>query len=104
MYLGQSMEVCFNFFDLDPIWAMLWGSWLEISKRTLTRRYRQAGGLKMEWTGTWGMRWGFHQEFSFGPELGEVEGCLVEKLNGPQLGYVIQVSVGYSEMDPDSEI
>ena len=45
------------------------------------------------------MRWGFPQEFSVGPELGKVEGCVVGNLNGPQLGYVLQVSFGNSEME-----
>ena len=50
------------------------------------------------------MRWGFPREFSVGPELSEVEGCVVGNLNGTQLGYVLQVFVGNSEMDPESEI
>ena len=58
----------------------------------------------MEWKGTWGMRWGFPQEFSVGPELSEVGGCAVGNLNGPQLSYVLRVVVGNSEMDPDSAI
>ena len=58
----------------------------------------------MEWKGTRGMRWGFPQEFSVGSELGEVEGCVVGNMNGPQLGYVLWVFVGNSEMNPDSAI
>ena len=50
------------------------------------------------------MRWGFPQEFSVGSELGEVEGCVVGNMNGPQLGYVLWVFVGNSEMNPDSAI
>ena len=58
----------------------------------------------MEWNGTWGVIWGFPRELSVRPELGEVEGYVVGNLNGPQLGYVLQVFVGNSEMDPDSAI
>ena len=58
----------------------------------------------MEWKKTRGMRWGFPQEFSVGPELDEVEGYVVGNLNGPQLCYALWVSVGNSEMDPDSAI
>ena len=58
----------------------------------------------MEWKGARGMRWGFPQEFSVGPELGEVEACVVGNLNVSQLGYVLRVSFGNSEMDPDSAI
>ena len=58
----------------------------------------------MEWKGTRGLRWGFTREFSFIPELGEVGGCVVGNLNGPQLGYVLRVVVGNSKMDPDSAI
>ena len=50
------------------------------------------------------MRWGFLQEFSVGPELGEVEECEVGNLNGPQLGYVLQFSVGNFEMEPNLAI
>ena len=55
----------------------------------------------MEWEVTQGMRWGFPRGFSIGPELSEVEGCVVGNLNEPQLGYVLRVSVGNSKMDPD---
>ena len=95
------MEVSWEILGLDPSWAMWWGSRLEISRRTPTRRSKRAGGWKMEWKGTWGMRLGFTQEFSVGTELGEVEGCVVGNLNGPQLGYVLWVFVGNSEMEPD---
>ena len=37
-------------------------------------------------------------------KIGEVEGCVDGNLNGPQLGYVLQVFVGNSEVDPDSAI
>ena len=50
------------------------------------------------------MRWGFTRGFPVGPELGEVEGCVVGNLNGSQLGYVLQIFVGNSEMDPDTAI
>ena len=50
------------------------------------------------------MRWGFLQEFSVGPELGEVEECEVGNLNGSQLGYVLQFSVGNFEMEPNLAI
>ena len=50
------------------------------------------------------MRWAFPQKFSVGPELSEVEGCVVGTLNGPQLGYMLQAFVGNSEMDPDLAI
>ena len=50
------------------------------------------------------MIWGFPREFSVGPELSEVEGCVVGTLNGPQLGYVLKVSAGNSEMDPELAI
>ena len=40
------------------------------------------------------MRWEFPHIFSVGPELGEVEGCVVGNLNVPQLGYVLRVPVG----------
>ena len=58
----------------------------------------------MEWKGTRGMRWGFPQEFTVGPKLGEVEGCVDGNLNGPQLGYMLRVSIGNYEIDPDSAI
>ena len=77
---------------------MWWGYWLEIYRRTLNRRSRRAGGWEMERKGTRGTRWGFPWELSVGPKLGEVEGCEVGNLNGPQLGYVIRVSVGNYEM------
>ena len=77
------MEVFWENFELDRIWAMWWGSWLEISRRTPTPRSRRAGGLKIEWKGNRGMRWGFPREFSVGSDLGEVEGCVVGNLNGP---------------------
>ena len=48
-----------------------------ISRRTPNQRSRQAGGWKMEWKGNRGMRWGFPWEVSVGPEIGEVEGCVV---------------------------
>ena len=50
------------------------------------------------------MRWGFPREFSVGSDLGEVEGCVVGNLNGPQLGYMLQAFVGNSEMYPDLAI
>ena len=50
------------------------------------------------------MRWGFLRKISVGPEIGEVEGCVVGNMTGPQLGYVFRVSVGNDGMDPDSEI
>ena len=98
------MKVPLEIFELDPSWAMLWGSWLEIFKRTLTQRSRRAGGWKIERKGTRGIRWGFPRGFSVGPEIGEVEGCVVGNLNGTKLGYVIRDFVGNSEIDPDSAI
>ena len=86
----RAMEISWEISELDPIWAMWWGFWLEISRRTLTWRYRRPGGWKLEWKGTRGMRWEFPREFSVGPELCEVEGCVVGNLNGPQLGYVLR--------------
>ena len=53
----------------------------------------------MEWKVNGGMRLWFPQEFSVGPELDEVEGCVVGKLNGPQLVYVLRVVVGNSGID-----
>ena len=50
------------------------------------------------------MRQGFSREFSVGPELSEVEGCVVGNLNGPQLGYVLRFSIGNYEMYPDLAI
>ena len=58
----------------------------------------------MERKGAWGMRWGFPQKISVGPELGEVVGCVVENLNEPQPGYVLGVSVGNSGINPDLAI
>ena len=58
----------------------------------------------MESKGTRGMRSGFPQEFSVGPELGEVEGCVVGNLNGSQIGYVLQIYVGIFEIAPDLAI
>ena len=58
----------------------------------------------MEWNGTWDMIWGFPWKISCRPELGEVEGCVVGNLNGPQIGYVLRVVVGNSDMDPESAI
>ena len=58
----------------------------------------------MEWKETQGMRWGFPWECSVGPKLGKVEECVVGNLIGPQIGYVLRVCVGNSEMDPDSAI
>ena len=98
------MEVTWDFFELDPSWAMWWGSWLEISKRTPNRKSRWAGGWKMERKGTRGLRWGFPREFSVGPKLGELGEYVVGDLNGPQLGYALQVFVENSEMDPDLAI
>ena len=40
------------------------------------------------------MIWGFPQKISVGPELGEVEGCVVENLNEPQPGYVLGTGYG----------
>ena len=104
MCSGWAMEVSWGFFELDRSWAMWWGSWLKISRRTPTRQSRQASSWKMEWKGTRGLRWGFPQKFPVGPKLGEVEGCAVGNLNGPQLGYLLRFFVGDSEMDPDSAI
>ena len=100
----RDKEVSWEIYELYLSWAMWWGSWLEISIQNRTRRSRRAGGWKMEWKGTWGMIWGFPQEISVRPELGELEGYEVGKLNGPQLGYVLRVSVGTYELDPDSAI
>ena len=58
----------------------------------------------MEWKGSRGLIWVFPRDFSVGPELGEVGGCVVGNLNGPQLGYVLRVVVGNSEVDPNSAI
>ena len=58
----------------------------------------------MERKGTWGMRWECPWKFSLGPEIGEVEGCVVGNLNGPQLGYVLCFFAGNVEIDPDSAI
>ena len=76
------MKISWGKFELDPSWAMWWGSWLEISRRTPTLRSRWAGGWKMEWKGTRGLRLGFPREFSVGPEVGEVGGCMIGNLNG----------------------
>ena len=54
----------------------------------------------MEQKGTWSMRWGFLQKISVQFELREVKGCVVENLTGPQIGYVLQVSVGIYGMNP----
>ena len=43
----------------------------------------------MEWKGNWRTRWGFSRKFSVGPGLGEVEVCMVENIDGLQLGYVL---------------
>ena len=48
------------------------------------------------------MRWGFPQKFSVGLELGEKKDRWLGNLNGPQLGYVLRVSVGNFGMDPSS--
>ena len=58
----------------------------------------------MEQKGTWSMRWGFLQKISVQFELREVKGCVVENLNTPQIGYVLRIFLGNSEMDPDLEI
>ena len=50
------------------------------------------------------MRWGFPRKILIGPELGEVEGCVVGNLNGAQLDCVLRVSVENFGMDPDSAI
>ena len=74
--LGNVVGFLVGNFQTDPTW-----------------RSRQAGGWKLGWKGTRGMRWGFPQEFSIGTELVGVKEFLVGNLNGPQLGYVLQVSV-----------
>ena len=68
----QAMEFSWEISELDPSWAMWWGFWLEIYRRTPNRRCRWDDGLKMEQKGTWGMIWGSPREFSVGPELGKV--------------------------------
>ena len=85
----RATEVSWEISELDPSWAMWWGFCLEISIRLPNRRSRRTGGRKMEWEGTQGTRWGFSLEFSVGPEIGKVEGCVVGNLNGPQIGYVL---------------
>ena len=68
------MEVIWEISELDLIWAMWLGFWLEISRQTPTRRSRLASGWTFEWKGTRGLRWRFPQKFSVRSELGEVEG------------------------------
>ena len=87
------MEVYWEIFELYPIWAVWWGSWLEISRQTPNRQSRRGGGWKVEWKGTRGLRWGFPREFSVVTDIGKVGGCVVGNLNRPQLGYVIRVVV-----------
>ena len=48
------------------------------------------------------MRWGFPWKLSVRPELGKWKGGWLENLNGPQLGDVLQISVGKFVMDPSS--
>ena len=104
MFSERAMEVSWESSELDLSWAMWWCFWLEISRQTPTWGSRRAGGRIMEWKGTQGTRWGFPREFSVDPKLGEVEGCVVGNMNGPQLGYVLRASVGSSEMDPNLTI
>ena len=64
---------------MDPSSAMCSGFLLEILKWNPTRQSRQVSARKLEWKGTWSMRWGFPQKFSVKPELREVEGWMVGK-------------------------
>ena len=74
MCSGRAIEVIWEMFELDPIWAMWWGFWLEISRQTPTSQSRRAVGWKTERKGTRGIRWRFPRELSVGSELGGVEG------------------------------
>ena len=58
------MEVIWEIFELDPSWVMYLDFWLEISRRTPTRKSRLAGGRKIEEKGTRGMRWRFPRKLS----------------------------------------
>ena len=70
----RAIEVIWEMFKLDPIWAMWLGFWLEFSRRIPTRQSRRAGFWKLEWKGTQGMSWRFPQKYLVGSELREMEG------------------------------
>ena len=84
------MEVSWEFFEMDPSWAMWWGFLLENSRLTPDWRSRWEGGWQMEMEGNSE----FLQIFSVVPALGEVEGCLVgnsrctpARICAPSLGW-----------------